>query len=87
MNNAEGPVIPKEQIRKGINSLRPGRAPGDNDLSTEMLQAKDEIGIEIITELFNKIYDSGYIPGDLKINIHSFFPRNQGFELHRFSNH
>ena len=31
-----------------------------------MLQALDEIGIDKITELCNKIYDSGYIPEDMK---------------------
>ena len=66
MNNIEGPVILREEVRKTINSLRPGKAPGDDEISTEMLQALDEIGIDKITVLCNKIYDSGYIPEDMK---------------------
>ena len=31
-----------------------------------MLQALDEIGIDKITELCNKIYDTGYIPDDMR---------------------
>ena len=66
MDNTDGPVILKEEVRKAINSLRPGKAPGDDEISTEMLQALDEIGIDKITDLCNKIYDSGYIPEDMK---------------------
>ena len=44
MDNAEGPIILKEEVRKAINSLRPGKAPGDDAISTEMLQALDQIG-------------------------------------------
>lgn len=66
MNNTEGPVILKEEVRNSINSLKPGKAPGDDEISTEMLQALDEIGIDKITELCNKIYDTGYIPDDMK---------------------
>ena len=51
MDNAEGHIILKEEVRKAINSLRPGKAPGDDAISTEMLQALDEIGLEKITEL------------------------------------
>ena len=46
MDNEEGPIILKEEVRKAINSLRPGKAPGDDAISTEMLQALDEIGLE-----------------------------------------
>ena len=44
MDNAEGPIILKEDVRKAINSLRPGKAPGHDAISTEMLQVLDEIG-------------------------------------------
>ena len=45
MDNTEGPIIVKEEVRKAINSLRPGKVPGDDAFSTEMLQALDEIGL------------------------------------------
>ena len=84
MDNTDGPVILKEEVRKAINSLRPGKAPGDDEISTEMLQGLDEIGIDKITDLCNKIYDSGYIP---EVNIHFFTKETKSRELYRLSNH
>ena len=49
MDNLDGPVILKEEVRKAINSLRPGKAPGDDEITTEMLQALDEEGIDKVT--------------------------------------
>ena len=48
MNNTECSVILKDEVRKAINSLRPGKAPGDDEISTEMMQALDldKIGID-----------------------------------------
>ena len=66
MDNNDGPVILKEEVRKAIQSLRPGKAPGDDEITAEMLQALDDIGLDKITELCNKIYDTGYIPDDMK---------------------
>ena len=71
MNITEGLVILKEEVRKAINSLPPGKAPGDDEISTEMLQALDEIGIVKITELCNKIYDSGNYRGNEQVNTHA----------------
>ena len=77
MNNTDGPVILKEEVRKVKNSLRPNKAFGDDEISIEMLQALDAIGIHKITELRNKIYDSGYIQEDINSPHASINPRNQ----------
>ena len=66
MENLNGPIILKEEVKKAIDTLRPGKAPGEDEITTEMLQALDEIGIDKITELCNKIYDTGYIPDDMR---------------------
>ena len=66
MENLNGPIILTEEVKKAIDSLRPGKAPGEDEITTEMLQALDEIGIDKITELCNKIYDTGYIPDDMR---------------------
>ena len=47
MNNTEEPVIPKEEVRKAINSLRPGKVLGHDEISTKMLHGVDEMGIGI----------------------------------------
>ena len=46
MDNTEGPIILKEEVRKALDSLGPGKAPGDDAISTEMLQTLDEIGLK-----------------------------------------
>ena len=66
MDNLNGPIILKEEVEKAIYTLCPGKALGEDEITIEMLQALDEIGIDKITELFNKIYDTGYIPDDMK---------------------
>ena len=35
-------------------------------VTTEMLQALDEFRIDRLTNFLNQIYDSGYIPEDMK---------------------
>ena len=37
MDNTEGLIILKEEFRKLINSLTFGKAPGDDEISIEML--------------------------------------------------
>ena len=59
-------MILKEEVKRAIDTLRPVKAPGEDEITTEMLQALDEIGIDKITELCNEIYDTGYIPNDMR---------------------
>ena len=46
MNNTEGPVILNEEVGKAINCLRPDKAPGDDEISIEMLQDLDALCID-----------------------------------------
>ena len=62
----EGPTILEAEVEKVINSMKIGKAAGDDGVTTEMLQAIGSLGIARITQLCNKIYDTGYMPDDLK---------------------
>ena len=46
--------------------MKNGKAPGDDGVTSEMLQALDQLGVTRVAELCNKIYDTGHIPEDLK---------------------
>ena len=46
--------------------MKKGKSAGEDGVTTEMLQAMDNLGVKRITQLFNKIYDTGYIPSDLR---------------------
>ena len=66
LDNLNGPIILKQEVKKAIDTLRPGKSPGEDEMTTEILQALDEIGIDKITELYNKIYNTRYIQDDMK---------------------
>ena len=44
----------------------PEQAPGEDKITTEMLQYLDQIGIETITKLCNKIQNIEFIPDNMK---------------------
>ena len=39
-----------------MNTLTPGKIPGEDSILTEMLQALEKIGLDEITELCTRIY-------------------------------
>ena len=51
---------------KAIDTLRPGKASEQDKITTEMLHALGEIEIDKITDLCDKIFDTGYIQDDMK---------------------
>ena len=67
MENLKESTSLKEEVKKAIDTLYPEKAPGEDEITSEMLQASDEIGTEKNrTDLCNKIYDTGYIPDDMR---------------------
>ena len=62
----EGPTILEAEVDKAIKSMKKGKSAGEDGVTTEMLQAMDNLGVKRVTQLFNKIYDTGYIPSDLR---------------------
>ncbi len=56
--------ISVEEIKEIIKDLPKEKAYGDEHIPAELLQCLGEEGIEIISKLINKIYNSGCIPQD-----------------------
>ena len=50
----EGPTILEAEVEKAIKSMKKGKSAGDDGVTTEMLQAMDNLGIKRITQLFDK---------------------------------
>ena len=50
--------------------MKSGKAPGIDNITTEHLKALHEDSLQILTDLCQRIYESGYIPADMK---HSSF--------------
>ena len=45
--------------------MKDRKAAGVDEIPTECLKALDTTSLKILTDLFNKIYKTGYIPNDL----------------------
>ena len=56
--------ISVEEIKEIIKDLPKEKAYGDDHIPAELLQCLGEEGIEIVSKLINKIYNSGCIPLD-----------------------
>ncbi|CAF1369208.1 unnamed protein product [Adineta steineri] len=66
--------------------MKTNKATGPDGISIEMIQCLDELGVDVMTKLINKIYDTGEIPEDLTKSIFIALPKKPGAtecELHR----
>lgn len=59
--------ITKDEVKKAINTLKNGKAPGHDRLTTEMMKNLGEKGIELFWKICNKAWEEGKIPEDWKI--------------------
>lgn len=59
-----GPKILRSEVQTAIAQLKEGKAPGPDNIQTELLKLFDEKTITLITQLFNNIYDTGQIPSE-----------------------
>lgn len=58
----EIPNILREEVGKAIKSQKTGKAPGEDCISNELLLGTSDIIINTITDLFNEIIRTEYIP-------------------------
>ena len=68
-NETPGNSILKEEVERVIRDMKHGKATGPDELSAEALKALDDINVKLVTELCNRIYESGCIPTELKQSI------------------
>ena len=54
-----------------------GKSSGIDDISTEMLQALDEFGIDTLTSICNEMYTTVYILEDLKTSVFILLPKKK----------
>lgn len=57
-----GPTILIHEVETAINQMKNKKAVGPDNIETEFLKLLDKDGISWITDVFNKIYNTGYIP-------------------------
>ena len=71
----QGPIILKSEVENALNSMDKGKFSSINDISTEMLQALGEFGIDTLTSICNEMYTTVYIPEDLKTSVFILLPK------------
>ena len=64
------------EVRAALQKMRNNKAPGPDGITTEMINALDDFGIDNITKLANEISDNGKIPEDLCRSIFIMIPKN-----------
>ena len=57
-------IITTEEVRSAIAKTKSGKAAGPSGVVAEMLKASGEIGVQLVTELCNRIVFEGKIPSD-----------------------
>ena len=65
MSNTEGPPILSSEIERALKKMKNGKAAGGDEITSEMLKALGDFGIDKLTLLFNKIYDTGFLPEEM----------------------
>ena len=81
-----GPEILKEEIVKVVKKSKKGKSPGNDKITIEMIEGSGDFGMQKITELTNKIYNTGFIPEEMYKSIFIAIPKKPGAvecNLHR----
>ncbi|MBJ3377342.1 hypothetical protein JGC18_24880, partial [Salmonella enterica subsp. enterica serovar Typhimurium] len=61
--------ITDAEVEKAIGRMKKGKAAGPTGVVTEMLKASQEVGVQWLTDLSNRIIDEGRIPGDWEMSV------------------
>jgi hypothetical protein len=60
------PYILQSEVEKAIEIMRTKKASGDDDVPGDVLKCLEEVGLKIITNLINTIYEIGEWPKDFR---------------------
>ena len=76
-SNDRGPPILKEEVQKALKNSQLAKAPGGDGITTEMLIAPEDFGIDKLTHLYNDIYSTGIISDELLMSVFITLPKQQ----------
>ena len=77
-NNNDGPPIIRAEVNEAIRQMKNNKSPGPDKITKEELEALDETGIDTVVKLLNDIYNTGYIPEELRRSIFIALPKKPG---------
>merc|ERR1712240_839904 len=64
-----GPEIMEEEVENCLNRMKSGKAQGIDGITADMLKGLGEFGISTLTQICNKMYETAYIPEDIRTSI------------------
>ena len=70
-----GPPITEAEVEAAIRQTKGGKAPGEDNITSEMWKSLKSFGVAKLTQLFNNIYDTGMFPDDLVKSIFIPLPK------------
>ena len=73
-----GPRILEEEVRRAVREMKNDKADGGDGVVAEMVEAAGEFGVKKVTELANKMYDTGNIPEKMMENVFIAIPKKPG---------
>ena len=85
VQNVDGEEILLSEVEKAVKELKSGKAPGGDQLTSEMIKASDEFGLEVIHKLVNEIYNASYIPSNMNESIFVRIPKTMCTEYRTLS--
>ena len=74
-SNNEGPPIMKSEVREALRKSQNGKAAGEDGITTEMLRALEEFGVDTLTDMYNDMYATGHIPDELLQSVYITLPK------------
>lgn len=76
--NGEGEAIMVDEVRHALKKMKTGKATGADGVAVEMISALEDLGIERVTDALNQIYDTGYLPEDMRMSVFIALPKKPG---------
>ena len=75
IDDLQGPAITRSEILNALRRMKSRKATGIDDITAEHLKALDDNGINVLTEICNDIYFTGYLAEELKHSIFVKLPK------------
>jgi len=74
----EGPPILRDEIESALKRMKYGKATGPGNISVEMLEALEDIGINKMESIMNKMHNTGTLLKSLSRSIFAPLPKQAG---------
>ena len=65
----------EEEVERCLNRMKSGKAQGIDGITADMLKALGEFGVSTLTQMCNKMYETAYLPEDLRTSIFILLPK------------